>query len=102
MSNKYCMAGKCECGRYFGLLENGVPKFNCEWVDGDFVEISIYEYCPWPHQKTPKKPSFREIICRYYEICVERSYRGGILNEFWFGKANAIDEIIGTLNKLNV
>ena len=48
------------------------------------------------------KKTFREIVCRYYEICVERSYRGGILNEFWFGKANAINQIIGALNNSRV
>jgi len=44
---------------------------------------------------------FRDIICRYSDICVERGYRNGIYNDYWMGKAAAIDQIIGAINGLD-
>lgn len=43
--------------------------------------------------------TLRAVLCRYYDICTERSYRAGVIDDYWFGKSHAINEIISTMNR---
>ncbi len=44
MSEKYCPAGKCECGNYTARLDY------CSIGDLDY-EVKNFEQCPWPSRQ---------------------------------------------------
>lgn len=48
MSDKWCPAGKCECGRY--SVDDGVA-----FCEQEYSREMDFEKCPWPSRQVPVK-----------------------------------------------
>jgi hypothetical protein len=49
VSEKYCPAGKCECGNLINI--------SC-FIEGQYVASKLYKFevCPWPSRQQPVQP----------------------------------------------
>src|SRR5574343_211578 len=78
MSDKYCPAGKCECGRY--SVDDGVA-----FCEQEYSREMDFEKCPWPERQVPvKQPD------------VLYAHNAG----FAAGRLAGIEECIGEIKKM--
>ena len=91
--NKYCPAGKCECGLHSGI--------NCNVRPADPLHINPayqmgIEACPWPSRQQPIEPKVEPVIIpNAAEICNETSVQNcHACPKFNCGRADGVRECI--------